>query len=199
MNNLVAAKNWQARRQVPGRGVNDPVAARTALAYIAGRAGSPINPSDGIRIVDNEITKRGIQASTARDGEVVDDRIHDIDCGTGPAVWLQTLSDGWRVSGNHITDVASSGFKRYMQEGIRIGMASNYNVVEGNIVEKLTQDGRAFTTDVDSSFNTFRLNTARDVAMGFNEQKGGWGNVGSATPPSGHAPTASPSGSATGR
>jgi hypothetical protein len=176
MNDLVRSANWQARRAVPGRGVNDPVAARNALSYISQRVGRTINPSDGIALVDNTITRRGVYVGTGRYGRIEGNRITSIDCGTGPGIWLQTLSDGWSVTGNHVSKVARSTHKHFMQEGIRLGMASNYNLVQDNVVEDLEGDGRAFNTDVDASWNTFRGNTARNVAMGYNEQKGGWGN-----------------------
>ena len=176
MQNFVKTGNWQARRAVPGRGSNDPAAARNALGYISQRTGSTINPADGIALLDNTITRRGVYVATGRYGRIEGNRITSIDCGTGPGVWLQTLSDGWKVSGNQISNVARSTYKHFMQEGVRLGMASNYNTVENNTVTDLLGDGRAFNTDVDSSWNTFRGNTARNVAMGYNDQKGGWGN-----------------------
>jgi hypothetical protein len=176
MNQLVGSRNWQARRAVPGRGTNDPVTARNALSYISKKTGRTIDPSDGIQLLDNTVTRRGIYAASSRYGRIQGNTITNIDCGTGPGVWLQTLSDGWTVSGNRVSKVARSTYKHYMQEGIRLGMASNYNIVENNVVQDLAGDGRAFNTDVDSSWNTFQGNTARNVAMGYNEQKGGWGN-----------------------
>jgi hypothetical protein len=176
MNKLVASRNWQARRAVPGRGSNDAAAARNALSYISNKVGRTIDPSDGISLLDNTVTRRGIYAATSRFGTIDGNTITNIDCGTGPGIWLQTLSDGWTVSNNHVSKVARSTYKHYMQEGIRLGMASNYNVVENNVVQDLAGDGRAFNTDVDASWNTFRGNTARNVAMGYNDQKGGWGN-----------------------
>jgi hypothetical protein len=176
MQNFVASGNWQARRAVPGRGSYDPAAARNALSYISQRTGVTINPADGIALLDNTITRRGVYVATGRYGRIQGNRITNIDCGTGPGIWLQTLSDGWTVSGNQISDVARSTYKHFMQEGVRLGMASNYNTVENNVVADLLGDGRAFNTDVDASWNTFRGNTARNVAMGYNDQKGGWGN-----------------------
>ena len=176
MQNFVESRNWQARRAVPGRGSHDPVAARNALAYISQRTGVTINPADGIALLDNTITRRGVYVATGRYGRIKGNRITDIDCGTGPAIWLQTLSDGWTVAGNQISDVARSTYKHFMQEGVRLGMASNYNTVEDNVVADILGDGRAFNTDVDASWNTFRGNTARNVAMGYNDQKSGWGN-----------------------
>jgi hypothetical protein len=177
MQNFVQAGNWQARRAVPGRGSHDPVAARNALGYISQRTGVTIDPADGIALLDNTITGRGVYVATGRYGRIQGNRITNIDCGTGPGIWLQTLSDGWTVSGNDISKVARSTYKHFMQEGVRLGMASSYNTVENNVVADLLGDGRAFNTDVDASWNTFRGNTARNVAMGYNDQKGGWGNT----------------------
>ena len=64
-----------------------------------------------------------------------------------------------------------------MQEGIRLGTSSNYNKVTNNNVHDLPGDGRAFNTDVDSSWNTFTNNRATNVAIGYNDQMSGWGNV----------------------
>jgi hypothetical protein len=177
MQNFVVNGNWQARRAVPGRGSNDPVAARNALTYISQRTGVAINPADGIALLDNTITRRGVYVATGRYGRIQGNRITNIDCGTGPGIWLQTLSDGWTVSGNQISNVARSTYKHFMQEGVRLGMASSYNTVANNVVTDLQGDGRAFNTDVDASWNTFRDNTARNIAMGYNDQKGGWGNT----------------------
>jgi hypothetical protein len=107
---------------------------------------------------------------------IAGNRITDIQCGTGPAVWVNVYSDGWQIRDNYIARVAESTHKHYMQEGVRLGSASSYNVVEHNTAEHLPGDGRAFATDVDASFNVFAHNTANDVAMGYNDQMSGWGN-----------------------
>lgn len=174
--NLVNAKNWQSRRAIPGRGVNDPVAARNAISYLQSKTGKTLNPSDGIQISDNVITGRGIHAGMSRYGTITGNTIANIACGTGPGIWLVTFSDGWSVSRNFIHHIAPSTWKHFMHEGVRIGSASNYNTVSDNRVEDLTGDGRAFNTDVDSSWNTFQRNVARRVAIGFNDQMSGWGN-----------------------
>lgn len=174
---LVNTDDWQTRRQVPGRGVNDPAAASSAFAYLAEKTGKRIDPSDGLRIVGNTISGRGVQVIASRYGEISGNEIGPVDCGTGPGVWINVYSDGWTVAGNHIHDIAASTHKHYMQEGIRLGSASSYNVVTGNLVEHLPGDGRAMNTDVDASWNTFRGNTANDVAIGYNDQMSGWGNV----------------------
>jgi Protein of unknown function (DUF1565) len=176
LTNLVKSENWRARRAIPGRGVNDPVAARSALGYLRTKTGRDLDPSDGIEISGNTITRRGIHAAFSRYGKITGNTIHSIDCGTGPGVWLVTFSDGWTVSDNFIHHVAPSTAAHFMQEGIRLGSASNYNVVQKNVVEDLPGDGRAFNTDVDSSYNTFQTNVARRVAIGYNDQMSGWGN-----------------------
>lgn len=177
LNHLVNTEDWQTRRMVPGRGTNDPVAAQQAMAYLSAKTGRAIDPSDGLRFLDNTITGRGIQIIASRYGEIRGNEIGNVDCGIGPGVWINVYSDGWTVADNHIHDIAASTHKHYMQEGIRLGSASSYNVVTGNLVEHLPGDGRAMNTDVDASWNVFRGNTANDVAIGYNDQMSGWGNV----------------------
>ena len=64
-----------------------------------------------------------------------------------------------------------------MQEGIRLGNASDYNVVTGNFVHNLPVGGRGITTDQDSSFNLITMNTADSLSIGYNEEMSGWSNV----------------------
>lgn len=177
LSRLVNEGDWQTRRLIPGRGSNDPEAAQTAFGYLSSVTGRRIDPSDGLRFVDNTITRRGIQVIASRYGEISGNEIGPIDCGVGPGVWVNVFSDGWNISGNHIHDIAASTYKHYMQEGIRLGSASSYNTVSQNLVEHLPGDGRAMNTDVDASWNTFRNNVADDIAIGYNDQKSGWGNV----------------------
>lgn len=174
---LVKQGDWQTRRLIPGRGSNDPQAARSAFDYLSAKTGRRIDPSDGLRFVDNKITRRGIQVIASRYGEISGNEIGPVDCGIGPGVWVNVFSDGWAIKGNHIHDIAASTYKHYMQEGIRLGSGSSYNTVSQNLVEHLPGDGRAMNTDVDASWNTFRNNVADDVAIGYNDQKSGWGNV----------------------
>ena len=96
---------------------------------------------------------------------------------SGPALWVMTFSDHWSITGNDISKVAASGITHYMQEGIRVGTASNYNYVANNNVHDIEGDGRAINTDVDSSFNLIQFNKVNNVAIGFNDQMSGWGNV----------------------
>lgn len=173
---LVRQGNWTDRRSIPGRGSYDPVAARGAFAELARRTGVTVNPSDGIMLINNTITSRGLQIVAARYGTLAGNVIHAIDCGTGPGVWINVFSDGWWVHHNHVYDVKPSTYKHYMQEGMRFGSASDYNTVEDNLVENLQGDGRAINTDVDASWNLFQRNTARNVNIGFNDQMSGWGN-----------------------
>jgi hypothetical protein len=172
----VKAGLYAPRRAVPGRGTNDAAAARNAASYLSAKTGQAIDPSDGLQITGNTITGRGIHAAMSRYGTISGNHIYNIDCGTGPAIWLITFSDGWTISANNIHDVAPSTAAHFMQEGIRLGSASNYNKVTGNTVTDLPGDGRAYNTDVDSSWNTFEGNIARRVAIGYNDQMSGWGN-----------------------
>ena len=174
--NLVAKHDYKTRRAIPGRGSRDPAAARNAISYVDSRVGARLDPSDGLSIVNNTITQRGVHVNMGRYGVLDRNTIHAIDCGTGPGVWINTFSDGWKVTNNHVYDVAPSTYKHYMQEGIRFGTASDYNLITGNLVENLSGDGRAMTTDVDASWNTFTGNTARNVNIAFNDQMSGWGN-----------------------
>lgn len=173
----VSAGDWTSRRAIPGRGTNDPLAAKNALARLSQIVGGTIVPSDGITLDGVTMTRKGLHVRASRYGLVRGSRIFDIACGTGPGIWLGNYSDGWTITGNQIGRIASSSYKHYMQEGIRIGGASSYAVVTDNTVTDLPGDGRAFTTDVDSSYNVFSHNTAQNVAIGFNEQMSGWGNV----------------------
>jgi hypothetical protein len=63
-----------------------------------------------------------------------------------------------------------------MEEGIRMGNSSSYNIVQRNTVHDLSPTGRAITTDQDSSFNLIQNNTASNVYIGYNDQMSGWGN-----------------------
>lgn len=170
--------DWKARRAVPAHGSKPAESKLDQVAgYLAELTGADFDPTSGIGIVGNEITGRGVWTSFAPRGELRDNTIEDIDCGTGPGAWINTYSDGRRVTANTVARVAESTHAHYMQEGIRLGGASSYTEVSGNTVSDLPGDGRAFTTDVDASFNTFSDNVARDVHIGFNEQMASWGNV----------------------
>jgi hypothetical protein len=173
---LMDTGQWQARRAVPGRGVYDRAAARNAIAYIAARIGSQLKPADGIKLLNDVVTRKGIQVTMSRYGVINQTDITDIACGTGPGIWFGTYSDGWTISHNTVSNVSSSTYAHYMQEGIRIDGASDYNLIQGNTVSDLPGDGRAFTTDQDASFDAFLHNTARNVSIGFNDQMSGWGN-----------------------
>lgn len=179
LKDLVAAGDWTARRAVPGHGkVADEAAAKAEVPdYLSRHTRTPIDPSDGISIIGNALTGRGIWTSLARQGVAASNTITDIACGTGPAAWFNTFSDSWRVTNNVIARVAASTYSHYMQEGIRLGSATSYVQVEGNRVSDIHGTGRAFSTDVDASYNTFSHNTATDVYLGYNEQMSGWGNV----------------------
>jgi hypothetical protein len=174
--NLLKSGDWQTRRAVPGRGTNDPIAAQNAVAYVGNQIGTALTPADGIQILNDVITRVGIHVSMGRYGVISRTQITDIACGTGPGVWFGTYSDGWTIDNNTVSNIASSTFKHYMQEGIRIDGASSYNLIEDNTVSDLPGDGRAFTTDQDGSYNTFVHNIAQNVSIGFNDEMSGWGN-----------------------
>jgi len=173
----INAGDWTARRAVPGRGQNDPAAARQAAAYLSNVTNSTIEPSDNIALVGNTITEKGVHSRFSRYGVLDGNTITDIACGTGPGVWLANYSDGWSIKNNTVSKVAASTASHYMQEGIRIGGASAYNTVTANVVRDLPAGGRAFTTDQDGSWNNFRNNLADGIDIAYNDQMSGWGNV----------------------
>jgi len=174
--NLAEIGDWQTRRALPGRGVNDRVAARNIYTALSEKLSAPMDPAEGWRLLNNDVSGRGIHGTLTRDGELGGNTIHDVACGIGPAIWLTTYSDFWKVHHNRVTSVAPSTYKHYMQEGIRLGSASAYNVVEYNSAYDLPGDGRGFTTDIDASWNIFRYNSAARAQMGYNDQQSGWGN-----------------------
>lgn len=174
---LIRSGAWQARRAVPGRGVNDPVAAHKAIAYVANKVGKTLRPADGIRIVNDVITRKGIHVTMGRYGVISHTSISDIACGTGGGIWFGTYSDGWKITHNNLSRIAKSTLSHYMQEGIRIDGASNYNLIQDNVVHDLPTIGRAFTTDSDASYNTFLGNTARNLSIGYSDEKSGWQNT----------------------
>ncbi|QKE85798.1 NosD domain-containing protein [Arthrobacter sp. NEB 688] len=177
MQKSIKNSDWRTLRAVPGRGTNDKVAARNAISYVAAKAGATLKPIDGIQLVGNTITRKGVHITMSRYGVIKDNTITDIACGTGPGIWFGTYSDGWTVTGNTLARVAASTVKHYMQEGIRVDNGSNYNVIDRNRISDLPGDGRAFTTDQTASYNRFTNNTASNVAIGFNDQMAGWGNL----------------------
>ncbi len=172
----VKAKDWAARRAVPGRGSNDPAAGRSALAYVSKITGHTIKPSTGVTFINNTITVKGIMARASVSGTIAGNTITNIACGTSPAIWLATFSDYWRVTGNDVSRVAHSTASHYMEEGIRLGNSSAYNIIQLNNVHDLAAQGRAYATDQDSSFNLIRHNTASNVYIGYNDEMSGWGN-----------------------
>ncbi|HET7475633.1 MAG TPA: right-handed parallel beta-helix repeat-containing protein [Dermatophilaceae bacterium] len=177
-------KDWKTRRALPGRGyvdgqtaVADPASAPQIYSALSDVLGLRIDPATGVRIVGNDISGRGVHVAVGERGAIVGNTIHDISCGIGPGIWLNTYSDFWQVTDNAISRVASSTYRHYMQEGIRTGSASSYNTITGNTVSDLPGDGRGITTDIDASFNRFEHNTVTGAAMGFNDQQSGWGNI----------------------
>ena len=160
-------------RTLPGRGTYDPAAARTTL----GQLGS--NGADYIRIIGNDISGMGVYGSQTRYGLLQDNVVHHTVCGTGSAIWLTTFSDKWRIRTNYVhhTDYAAPSTYHWQSEGIRLGRASMYNVIEKNVVEDLGGTGRGINMDVLAGWNVIRRNTVRRAFQGLAEQAGGgWGN-----------------------
>ena len=177
MQTSIRNQDWRTLRAVPGRGTNDRTAADKAISYVAAKTGQTLRPIDGVKILDNTITGKGIHVAMSRYGVIRGNSITDILCGVGPGIWFGTYSDGWTVSGNRIARIAPSTFKHYMHEGIRIDNGSNYNRIHGNTVSDLSGDWRALNTDQTASYNTFINNKAANVAIGLNDQMAGWGNT----------------------
>ena len=175
---LVDQGNWQTRRKVPGAGSYNPTAARQVVPYLRTVTGDQdLDSNDGLKFLNNTVTKKGLFFRMNSYGVASGNKISDLACGTGPGIWLITFSNGWQVTKNDVSRIAASTWKHFMQEGIRMGTASNYNKVTGNNVHDLPGDGRAYNTDVDSSWNTITGNRATNVAIGYNDQMSGWGNV----------------------
>lgn len=158
-------------RTLPGRSNYDPKAADATLPAVGS------NGADYIRIVNNNITKRGIYTSQARYMRITGNEIHEIDCATGGGIWLSRFSDKAIVSGNHIHDVlADSTTPHWQSEGIRLGSASMYNLIEDNIIENLGPGSRGIGADVQSGWNIIRRNYAARADHGLSDQAGNWGN-----------------------
>ena len=174
---MIKAGNWQARRAVPGTSQNDPTAAAGVPAYLANLLGTPMDPNEGIKFINNRFTSRGIYTTLASSGTIKDNTFTDIICGSGPAVWVMTFSNFWEITGNDITKVATSAYKHYMQEGIRIDVAANYNHIANNNVHDMAGDARGINSDVEASFNVFENNRVSNVAIAYNDQMAGWGNT----------------------
>ena len=175
---LVDKGDWQTRRKVPGAGTKSAAAAKNVIPYLRTVTKDPdLDSSDGLKFINNTVKRKGLFFRLSSYGVASGNKISDIACGTGPGIWLITFSNGWQVTKNDVSKIAASTWKHFMQEGIRLGTSSNYNTVTNNYVHDLPGDGRAFNTDVDSSWNTFRNNRAANVAIGYNDQMSGWGNV----------------------
>ncbi|MDQ2756026.1 MAG: right-handed parallel beta-helix repeat-containing protein [Actinomycetota bacterium] len=174
---LVAAHDWSARRQLPGSSSYDASTVAAQVSYVAAQTQRSLPTSDSIKLVSDVVTGKGIFTRLARFGVIRNTVVKDVACGSGPGIWLANFSSGWTVAGNDVSAVAHSDASHYMQEGIRMSSASNYNTVTGNSVHDLPDQGRGITTDVDASFNTISHNTVRAVAIGFSDEQSGWGNI----------------------
>lgn len=161
-------------RTLPGRSNYNPEAARTTLKQLGS------NGADYIRLIGNDITGMGIYGSQTRYGLLDGNVIHHTRCGTGSAVWLTTFSDQWRMRNNyvhHTDNPPPVSTYHWQSEGIRLGRASMYNVIEDNIIEDLAGLGRGINMDVLAGWNIIRRNTVTRAFQGMAEQAGGgWGN-----------------------
>lgn len=157
-------------RTLPGHsGARDSAAAERVLGRFR------VDAADFIRLQNLDVSGRGLLTLGARYGELIDSRIHDVECGTGAAVWINRFSHYWKLRGNEVEDVAASA-KHWMSEGIRLGSGSSYGVIEGNVVRRLGGPGRGIATDVGASWNVIRNNRVEEAAVSFSEQAGGSGN-----------------------
>ena len=177
LTNLVKSNNYVTRRAVPGHGERNQPASANVIPYLRSVTGaSDMDSADGIKIIGNTLTGRGIYGALTSNGVIANNTISDIPCGIGPGIWLMTFSNNWAITGNDVSDIAISTAAHFMQEGIRLGSAADYNEVTGNRVHDLPGDGRGINTDVDGSWNYFHHNTVTNVAIGYNDQMSGWGN-----------------------
>ncbi len=177
LTNLVNKRDWATRRRVPGHSAYDPAAALGSIPYLRAVTKSPeMDASVGVKILNNTLTGRGIYGALTSYGNISGNRISQIPCGIGPGIWLMTFSNGWTIANNDVSDIAISKAAHFMQEGIRIGSAADYNTVTGNYVHDLPGDGRGINTDVDASFNSIHHNRVHNVAIGYNDQMSGWNN-----------------------
>lgn len=154
---------------LPGRSTYQPESSATLLESLGS------DPAEGIQLLGNKIRGRGIQATATRFGRILANEVSAVDCGTGAGILLSRFSDGWTIRDNFVHHNALS-VEHPMEEGIRISAASNYNLIEENLIEDLVGRGRGVTTDVHAGWNVFRRNVTRRSAMGFNQQTGGSGN-----------------------
>ena len=177
LTNLVKKNDWATRRAVPGHGSYNPAATSSVIPYLRSVTGTPdMDSADGIKLIGNAFTGRGIYGALTSYGVASNNTFSKIPCGIGPGIWLMTFSNRWQIIGNDVTDIAPSTRAHYMQEGIRLGSAANYNEVAFNTVHDLPLDGRGVNTDVDASWNYIHHNAARNVSIGYNDQMSGWGN-----------------------
>ncbi len=177
LTNLVKANNYATRRAVPGHGTGVPAPTDVVINHLRNVTGAAdMDAAQGIKIINNTLTGRGIYGTLTSDGVIADNTISQIPCGIGPGIWLMTFSNNWDITGNDVSDIAISTAAHFMQEGIRLGSAADFNEVTGNLVHDLPGDGRGINTDVDGSWNYIHHNTVRNVAIGYNDQMSGWGN-----------------------
>lgn len=173
----ISSHDWQTRRAVPGAATRDAVAARDQVDYLAKAVNATVIDSTDVQLLGNTVTGKGIFGRMLTYGVLSGNTVSDIACGTGPAIWLANYSRGNVIGGNVVTRVATSSYSHYMQEGIRLGNGSDYNVVVDNRVRDLPTNGRGITTDQDSSWNLITGNRVNSVDIAYNEEMSGWGNT----------------------
>jgi hypothetical protein len=166
--NAEAARAFIRDRNVPGRSTNDPSQEDAAYAYI----GSV--PNEGVEIVNNVLRRRGIVTLTSRRGRIEGNDISVTEC-SGPGILVNTFSDEWLVTRNVVHDNVATE-KHFMNEGIRVGGNSAYNVVSYNTVRNIANLGRGIALDVNASWNVITRNSADRTANNYSQQAGGWGN-----------------------
>ncbi len=177
LTNLVNKLDWSTRRKVPGHGAYNPSALGGVVPHLRNVTGvADINAAEGNKIIGNTMTGRGIYGALASNGTISGNTISKIPCGIGPGIWMMTFSNNNKIFGNDISDIAISHAAHYMQEGIRVGSAADYNEIYDNYVHDLPGDGRGINTDVDGSWNHIHHNRVANVAIGYNDQMSGWGN-----------------------
>lgn len=166
--NAGVARDYIRDRGVPGRSERDAAAAEGTYDYVGSA------PAEGIAILDNVLRGRGVFSLVARKGRIEGNDISVTEC-SGPGVLLNTFSDKWVIARNRVHDNVATD-KHFLNEGIRLGGNSAYNVVRENVVEDVAGEGRGIATDVNASWNLIAGNTVRRTAVNYSEQAGGWGN-----------------------
>jgi hypothetical protein len=94
---------------------------------------------------------------------------------SGPGILVNTFSDEWLVTRNSVHDNVATE-KHFMNEAIRIGGNSAYNVISENTIWNIANLGRGIALDVNASWNVITRNSSDRTANNYSQQAGGWGN-----------------------